>query len=177
MKCILKFSNYSFIANCSQQNFKNETILLDSKYLYYTVVHLKLSSLLYSCQLLDIFAYEIFKGLNLTSLRSKYNDILCKGVFSVLVYNFHILNTQERLYIFVTNSLDKLQATKIFKRSSKVASIAELFFSANWLEREVAELHGIYIEFKKDLRNLMLQYGDSSSPFQKSFPSIGLKEM
>jgi len=23
----------------------------------------------------------------------------------------------------------------------------------------------------------MLQYGDSSSPFQKSFPSIGLKEM
>lgn len=23
----------------------------------------------------------------------------------------------------------------------------------------------------------MLQYGDSSSPFQKSFPTVGLKEM
>jgi len=45
------------------------------------------------------------------------------------------------------------------------------------LEREVAELSGINIKDKKDLRNLMLQYGDSSSPFQKSFPSIGLKEM
>ena len=30
---------------------------------------------------------------------------------------------------------------------------------------------------KKDLRNLMLQYGDSTSPFQKSFPTIGLREM
>ena len=29
---------------------------------------------------------------------------------------------------------------------------------------------------KKDLRNLMLQYGDTSVPFQKSYPSIGLKE-
>jgi NADH:ubiquinone oxidoreductase subunit C len=45
------------------------------------------------------------------------------------------------------------------------------------LEREVAELSGIETKEKKDLRNLMLQYGDSSSPFQKSFPSIGLKEM
>ena len=30
---------------------------------------------------------------------------------------------------------------------------------------------------KKDLRNLMLQYGDTSVPFQKSSPSIGLKEL
>lgn len=30
---------------------------------------------------------------------------------------------------------------------------------------------------KKDLRNLMLQYGDSTAPFQKLFPTIGIKEM
>jgi NADH:ubiquinone oxidoreductase subunit C len=30
---------------------------------------------------------------------------------------------------------------------------------------------------KKDLRNLMLQYGDLSAPFQKSFPSIGVREI
>jgi NADH:ubiquinone oxidoreductase subunit C len=45
------------------------------------------------------------------------------------------------------------------------------------LEREVAELHGVNFFGKKDLRNLMLQYGDSTSPFQKSFPTIGLREM
>jgi NADH:ubiquinone oxidoreductase subunit C len=41
----------------------------------------------------------------------------------------------------------------------------------------VAELNGVSFSGKKDLRNLMLQYGDASTPFKKSFPSIGLKEM
>jgi NADH:ubiquinone oxidoreductase subunit C len=45
------------------------------------------------------------------------------------------------------------------------------------LERELSELSGVIVKDKKDLRNLMLQYGDSSAPFQKSFPTIGLKEM
>jgi len=45
------------------------------------------------------------------------------------------------------------------------------------LEREISELHGIFFSGKKDLRNLMLQYGDTSAPMQKSFPSIGLREI
>jgi len=61
--------------------------------------------------------------------------------------------------------------------ASSLFSISELFYSANWLEREVSELSGVAFLGKKDLRNLMLQYGDSSAPFQKSFPTVGLKEM
>jgi|TARA_B110000977_G_C10692647_1_gene344137 NADH:ubiquinone oxidoreductase subunit C len=38
-------------------------------------------------------------------------------------------------------------------------------------------LYNFTFEGKKDTRNLMLQYGDNSAPFQKFFPSIGLKEM
>jgi len=37
-------------------------------------------------------------------------------------------------------------------------------------------MHAVCFEGKKDLRNLMLQYGDTSAPFRKSYPSIGLKE-
>jgi|TARA_B110000238_G_scaffold32410_1_gene33189 NADH:ubiquinone oxidoreductase subunit C len=58
-----------------------------------------------------------------------------------------------------------------------VKSIAELFPNAAWLEREIAELFNFIFEGRKDTRNLMLQYGDSSAPFQKFFPSIGLKEL
>ena len=39
------------------------------------------------------------------------------------------------------------------------------------------ELHGIFFSNKKDLRNLMLTYGDTSAPMRKSFPSIGIKEI
>ena len=35
---------------------------------------------------------------------------------------------------------------------------------------------GIFFENKKDIRNLLLQYGDTSTPFRKSYPSIGTKE-
>jgi NADH:ubiquinone oxidoreductase subunit C len=45
------------------------------------------------------------------------------------------------------------------------------------LEREVSELHGVIFANKKDLRNLMLQYGDTTVPFQKAAPAIGYKEV
>lgn len=38
-------------------------------------------------------------------------------------------------------------------------------------------MHGFFLIGKKDIRNLMLQYGDTSSPLKKSFPSIGTKEI
>ena len=151
LKCILKNKNYAFIENLSQQSFKNENILLDAKHLYFMVLHLKFSSLMYSAQLTDIFSYEVPRG-NFTTLNNTTN-----------------LNKNNFKYSTPSN-LNLLTSTK-------VVSITELFFAANWLEREVSELSGIVIKDKKDLRNLMLQYGDSSAPFQKSFPSIGLKEM
>ena len=149
------------------------------------VLHLKFSSLMYSAQLTDIFSYEVPRG-NFTTLNNSIATNLnknnfkyatpSKGIASILVYNFHILNTQERFYIFISNNSTTPSNLNLLT-STKVISITELFFAANWLEREVSELSGIVIKEKKDLRNLMLQYGDSSAPFQKSFPSIGLKEM
>ena len=72
------------------------------------------------------------------------------------------------MFLFVTSSKDSAVTTP--------KTLSELFFSSAWLEREVGEMHGICFEGKKDLRNLMLQYGDSSSPFRKSYPSVGIKE-
>ena len=67
--------------------------------------------------------------------------------------------------------------SKFLTSNSLLDSVTELFSAANWLEREVAELHGVYVNGKKDVRNLMLQYGDTSNPFKKLFPTIGVKEM
>jgi NADH:ubiquinone oxidoreductase subunit C len=87
-----------------------------------------------------------------------------------VIYHFHNLLTHNRLFVFTLN----------IKSSSKFAnlkSITELFPNANWFEREVSELYNFIFEGKKDTRNLMLQYGDTSVSFQKFLPSIGLKEM
>ena len=38
-------------------------------------------------------------------------------------------------------------------------------------------MSGVIFEGKEDLRNLLLTYGDSSSPLRKSVPSVGFKEI
>ena len=172
IKCILSNCNYSLINNLSQSNGKTNYILLDSKLIYFVSLHFRFSSLFYSTQLIDIFSYEI--------LNSSFNKSLplSKSNQLITVYNFNLLNTQDKFFIFIKNfSLVNSTDTAFFKKVNLTSSITELFFSANWLERECSELHGASFLGKKDLRNLMLQYGDSSVPFQKSFPSIGLKEM
>lgn len=191
LKCILSHKSYMFLESMSAHPFKNESLILSAKDLYYLVLHVKLSTLLYSTQLADIFSYEVSKG-NYTQNLNR--DFLYKfqepssrgnlkyisnyrGTMLVVVYNFHIINSQERLYVFISESTSLLSKTDLLFKSSKVTSITELFFAANWLERELSELSGVIIRDKKDLRNLMLQYGDSSAPFQKSFPTIGLIEM
>ena len=90
---------------------------------------------------------------------------------SVVVYNLHNIFSNSRLFIFIKSFV-------AFKSGyTRVGTISEIFANSNWLEREIAELHGVQFLFKKDLRNLMLQYGDTSAPFQKSAPTIGTKEI
>jgi NADH:ubiquinone oxidoreductase subunit C len=127
-----------------------------------------------------MLAYEVMSPSSISNspspLRSfKYNNVNASQS-TIVVYNFHSLHNQTRFFVF-TQSSSQLVQSKILNKNDSIDSIAELFPAANWLEREMAELHGVSFFGKKDLRNLMLQYGDSTAPFQKFFPSIGLKEM
>ena len=138
LKCILKNQTYSFVENLSQQNFKNENVLLDSKSLYYMALHLKFSSLFYSSQLTDIFAYEVprnsFLNTQSQEVDKSFNHkyfYANKGVSSIVVYNFHILNTQERFYIFISNNVSIPSSTNLFLKTTKISSITELFYAAN----------------------------------------------
>ena len=64
-----------------------------------------------------------------------------------------------------------------FTNSTNLKTLGEVFTTSHWLERELSEMYGLCFRGKKDLRNLMLQYGDSSTPFRKVYPSIGLTEL
>lgn len=171
LKCILQNNNFSFITNQLTNN-NSYQLILQNNVLYYLCLHLRFSSLFYSTQLVDIFSYEV--------LLSSSNKDVKKSNSSIVVYNFHLLNSNLKFFFFVKvpSKVHGIKSLSFNKSNySSVLSITELFFAANWLEREVSELNGVFFTGKKDIRNLMLQYGDSSTPFQKSFPTIGLKEM
>jgi NADH:ubiquinone oxidoreductase subunit C len=171
--------NYAFVNNLAQRA-KTSNICFSNSCLFFACSHMKMSSVFYSTQLCDMFAYEVM-SLTPTSTSQLKDSLLKRNNTSpaqstIVVYNFHSLHTQDRFFLF-TQNYSTLVKSKFLQKNDSLDSIAELFPAANWLEREIAELHGISFFGKKDLRNLMLQYGDSTAPFQKSFPSIGVREM
>ena len=58
-----------------------------------------------------------------------------------------------------------------------VASVAGLWNSANWYEREAFDLYGIVFEGHDDLRRILTDYGFIGHPFRKDFPISGHVEM
>jgi NADH:ubiquinone oxidoreductase subunit C len=146
---------------------KNITVVIPQNLLYFSCVHVRFSTIFYSSQLVDIFAYELPLS---NSTKSNNDQTLTMSNSTIVLYNFHNLTFQERFFFFCVDSSSRFS-------SFRLNSVSELYPNASWLEREVSEFHGIIFNNKKDLRNLMLQYGDTSAPFQKSFPTIGSKEV
>ena len=58
-----------------------------------------------------------------------------------------------------------------------LASIATIWRSANWYEREAFDLYGILFEGHNDLRRILTDYGFIGHPFRKDFPVTGYVEM
>jgi len=76
------------------------------------------------------------------------------------------LNQRVRLKVFAPD--DELPV---------VASLNEVWSSANWFEREAFDLFGIVFEGHSDLRRILTDYGFIGHPFRKDFPTSGHVEM
>jgi NADH-quinone oxidoreductase subunit C len=58
-----------------------------------------------------------------------------------------------------------------------VATLTEVWSSANWFEREAFDLFGIIFDGHLDLRRILTDYGFIGHPFRKDFPTSGHVEM
>ena len=113
-------------------------------------------------QLIDLCGldYSTYKD----GAHSKFTDGPRFAVVSHLLSVSH--NWRLRLRVFAPN--DDFPV---------VASVNEVWNSANWFEREAFDLFGIVFEGHLDLRRILTDYGFVGHPFRKDFPTSGYVEM
>lgn len=56
-------------------------------------------------------------------------------------------------------------------------STVSIFNSANWMEREIWDMYGIFFKEHPDLRRILTDYGFTGHPLRKDFPLSGFVEV
>jgi NADH-quinone oxidoreductase subunit C len=77
-------------------------------------------------------------------------------------------------------SLNQRVRLKVFASDDDfpvLASVTDIWNSANWFEREAFDLFGIVFDGHNDLRRILTDYGFIGHPFRKDFPLSGHVEM
>lgn len=93
-------------------------------------------------------------------------------------YRFHIIyNLLSYFYNFRIFLVLPLYITYDLVYGIGIPSLIQYYNSANWLEREVWDLFGLFFDDHIDLRRILTDYGFIGFPLRKDFPLSGFIEI
>lgn len=81
---------------------------------------------------------------------------------------YHLLSTQTNL---------RVRVKVLLNESESINSITSIHKGANWFEREVWDMFGIFFKNHPDLRRILTDYGFEGHPLRKDFPLTGYSEV
>ncbi len=93
-------------------------------------------------------------------------DNLCLKYRFTVIYDFLSLTFNNRIRL-------KIHLNEI----TNINSIIHIFINANWWEREIWDLYGLYFKNHLDLRRILTDYGFEGYPMRKDFPVSGFIEL
>lgn len=81
---------------------------------------------------------------------------------------YHLLSMTRNARVRVKVSTDEIQP---------VPSVADVYPSANWFEREAFDMYGMIFSGHPDMRRILTDYGFQGHPLRKDFPMTGYVEV
>ncbi|KAK0709434.1 hypothetical protein B0T26DRAFT_754643 [Lasiosphaeria miniovina] len=90
--------------------------------------------------------------------------------------------TRDQRFEIVYNLLSvrhnsRIRVKTYADETSPVPSVTSLYDGANWYEREVYDLFGVFFTGHPDLRRILTDYGFEGHPLRKDFPLTGYTEI
>jgi NADH-quinone oxidoreductase subunit C len=83
-----------------------------------------------------------------------------------IVYNLLSLKHNQRIRVKIATDED-----------TPVPSVAGIYPTATWFEREVWDMYGVFFADNPDLRRILTDYGFQGHPLRKDFPLTGYVEV
>ena len=101
---------------------------------------------------------------NLTDIAGM--DVPCRQYRFEIIYN--LLSVRYNARVRVKTYTDEL---------TPVDSCNEVFKAANWYEREIWDMYGVFFANHPDLRRILTDYGFEGHPQRRDFPLSGFVEV
>jgi len=142
---------YKIIPIVSSQNNNQETsIIVESKNISLTLKYLK------------------------THINTQYLLLSCISGVDLLFTQYRFCVVYDLLSL-LNNS--RIRVKTYVNESDSIESSCSIFKNANWWERELWDMFGIYFKNHPDLRRILTDYGFEGYPLRKDFPLSGYVEV
>jgi NADH-quinone oxidoreductase subunit C len=148
----------------------NQTSLdINSLGRYYLASYLRRSNLIEITLKNNTPIFKLFKLIFWQFKRFQLLDIYAVD------YPFNQMHERfEVNYIVLSLDLEIRYRFRYFiAETESLTSVTSIFRSANWLERELWDMFGIFVHEHPDLRRILSDYGFEGFPLRKDFPLSG----
>lgn len=174
------YNNIYYINDITRFFLLTYKYTLQFTYLFY-VRHF-LSKYLFGC-FLDKYSYVFLispKNLEKSVFILKNHIIFMFEVLSDIVVNdffFKKLRFQVN-YIFLSIFYNiRLNLRLNLAELQGINTVTSFFKVANWFEREIWDMFGVWVNYNKDMRRILTDYGFFGHPLRKDFPLTGFWEL
>ena len=141
-------------------------------------------------KLIPVLAFQKFKNENCLVISDLKNIFVLKFLKLNINYQFNLLSCVSGVdlqnsflkfcvvYDLLSLTYNTRIRVKVFiNEFTAVFSATNIFVNANWWEREIWDLFGIYFYKHPDLRRILTDYGFEGHPLRKNFPLSGYIEV